>query len=91
MTAGHKVATLLMAVGTVHIACAAVHKQNLLDASTAIVDPEPGHVLESGSGGSIRKTPPPIPIRVRLIETDRKQYRRMEKVLYDAEPRECLE
>ena len=91
-------AKLVVSVSLVAVltACGGLHTRVFLDATTAKVEPEAGHTLEfpgtsgcaSGSSGGIVSTcqsavQPPYPLRVKLLKTDSREYRRMSRIRYD--------
>ena len=60
-------------------------RARFLDVTTATVSTEPGHTVEAGpcGGGDFTRRHAPYPLQLQLLGTDRRTYRRMERVAVD--------
>jgi hypothetical protein len=94
----------IVALGIALVSCGALHTSAFLDATKVKVKPEPGHTIEigsfrvvcggttGGSGGCFSTSPPvtTYPLRASLLKTDRRAYRRMEKIRRSCCRGQCL-
>src|ERR1700752_4029771 len=59
-------------------------RERFVDGTTATLSPEPGHGAEVGPCGSGEpRRQAPFPLQLELLRTDRRTYRRMERVAVD--------